>query len=87
VCGARMALYSGIYRPAWRIIHTGTQSTFSPRQARLNRVSVILLVMTGHISVSTPLRNVGGMLLACLILFDDAICDRHPLGLGYPDLF
>ncbi len=35
-CFARISRYSGRYRPAWRIIHTGTRGRASPRQARRN---------------------------------------------------
>src|SRR5205809_5718812 len=35
-CFARISRYSGRYRPAWRIIQTGTRGRTSPRQARRN---------------------------------------------------
>ena len=35
----RAARYSGSDRPAWRMNHTGTRSTVSPRHARMNGAS------------------------------------------------
>lgn len=45
----RVARYSGRYRPAWRIIHTGVTSTGSRIKARKNRSFFnSLIIYSGH---------------------------------------
>ena len=43
VWSRRKARYSAMYRPAWRMNHTGVQSPDSPAHARRNRWRIVLV--------------------------------------------
>ena len=55
---ARVARYSGRYRPAWRISHTGVQSTGSRRSARRKR-SLVRFIGPFAWRVSAALPRLG----------------------------